>query len=237
MKRLMLMVGVLLILAAGCGGGSGGDDNINQPYINPNANAYFPLVNGATMTFAIIKGPDNSNAWHSVEGKRTYKVEKVDLDFSYVPPEIWENPPTSGYHLKLLGLDEQGLIFKDTLMLGTDIGAIPEGVLLLPNPTPSIGDQWVLGGTWGSPISSYWEEYMSIWAIATIAKVEDIIIQGKAYKNVLKIDVSGHMESPWFTGELTGLGSYWLAEGVGLIAMEGNCAGWLTDSARIERES
>ena len=112
---------------------------------------------------------------------------------------------------------------------------------ILPNPTPNVGDSWILAaafGNWCPSLPLNIDDYISIQAIAKLSAVENITVQGHVYTNTLRIDVTGEIYTyVWPEGDVTiiGLGSYWLAENVGVVAIEANCGGFFTDSVRIER--
>lgn len=259
----IIFLGALILFAfhgfSGCGGsGSGGAPT---PNINRDADAYFPLIDGATMSFIISNPPDTEDIWNSFE-LHTYEVHHVDVEFaSFVPEDYLDHSISEAYCLIPIGpgVIESGLVAKGPMLLsycskedaeagGVIIGEqlfFKHGVVILPNPTPDLGTHWLIATTqllYDGPGFGFAESAV-LSAIGTLVSVEDVEVQGKLYHDVLRIDVSGEIIYKEFpigypndTEMIIGMGSYWLAEGVGLIAMEGDCGGWLSDYARIERQ-
>jgi len=243
---------IILMITLGCGGG--GSNGVNPPAnLNPNAQAYFPLNVGDSMTYIIMKGPDNAEVWGTT-APHTYTVRQVQL-------ALQERPIETAYYLELTPITDveagadpivMGPLCKGTSIIGltTDIGdddlcdsyaqLTSSDITIIPNPTPDIGDSWLLAAVFGDWMPGYdlpfnIDALLSISATATLASVEDITIQEHVYKNALKINVTGDINSAYWSIPLVGLGSYWLVENVGLVAMEAKCDGWITDSVRIER--
>ena len=241
----LFLLAVVFVLVIGCGGGSG---NGGSPGINRNAQAYFPLNVGDMMTYVIVNAPDTDNLWSTSE-PHTYTVSQIQLELEGLPPEMV-------YYLDLTPIPLNGtagnpvgagLLCEGTVLRGRSWGVgshasvTSSDITILPDPTPNVGDTWFLAaafGDWTPGLPFDIDTLMYIEATATLAAVENITVQGHVYANALRVDVTGEMNFPiTLTDHATilGTGSYWLAENVGVVAIEANCGGWFTDSVRIER--
>jgi hypothetical protein len=82
-----------------------------------------------------------------------------------------------------------------------------------------------LGQTWSMYNANYDNDDLILVGTATLAGVEDINVQGKAYSGCIRVDITREHD-------LTFSGSYWLAPDVGIVRGVGRLAG--VEMGRVE---